>query len=72
MKFLNKEQIEEICYENHNIWEGYKTFKNQIKFKVSILDLYCVCHFMSGEVEVYIKYYLYNSNKVKLFKYVIE
>ena len=43
MKFLNKEQIEEICYENHNIWEGYKTFKNQIKFKVSILDLYCVC-----------------------------
>lgn len=71
MKFLTKEQIEDLCV-NQDIRKGYEEFKKQIKFKVSIIDLYCMTHFMSGEVDVYVKYYLYNSNKVKLFKYVIE
>lgn len=71
MKFLDQEQINDLL-TNKDIRKGYEEFKKQIKFKVSIVDLYCMTHFRSGEVDVYVKYYLYNSNKVKLFKYIVE
>ena len=71
MKFLTRDQIDDLCV-NQDIRKGYEEFKKQVKFKVSIIDLYCMCHFRSGEVDVFVKYYLHNSNKVLVFEYTVE